>query len=190
MSSVGPAHPHSLGEAAHRLRAKWGALLAFGLLLMLLGLASLIFAFFSTIAMVTLNGVFLFAAGAAEIGVGMHARSWGRFFLWVLGGLLYIAAGVFCILEPIAASQILTLFIGAGLIAAAVVRAYLAFALPSSPRRSMIWLGCAVTFLLGLTVVVNWPLSSLYVLGTLLGVDLLFHGAGWVTFALGLRRDA
>ena len=108
----------------------------------------------------------------------------------MLGGLLYIAAGVFCILEPIAASQILTLFIGAGLIAAAVVRAYLAFALPSSPRRSMIWLGCAVTFLLGLTVVVNWPLSSLYVLGTLLGVDLLFHGAGWVTFALGLRRHA
>ena len=54
--------------------------------------------FISTLAMVTLNGVLFVVAGAAEIGVGMHARSWGRFFLWVAGGLLYILAGIFCIL--------------------------------------------------------------------------------------------
>ena len=187
MSAANASPPHSLGEAAHRLRGKWGAILAFGLLLMLLGLASLIFVFLSTLTMVTLNGVFFIVAGAAEIGVGMHAKSWGRFFLWVIGGVLYIAAGMFCILDPLAASAILTLLIGAGLIAAALVRAYLGFELPASPRRSLIWLGSAVTFLLGLTIVMNWPLSSLYVLGTLLGVDLLFHGAGWVSFAIGLR---
>ena len=181
------ASSHSLGGARHRLRAKWGAILAFGLLLMLLGAASLAFAFFSTLAMVTLNGVLLLVAGAAEIGVGMHARSWGRFFFWVLGGVLYIWAGIFCILNPLAASAILTLLIGAGLIAAGLVRAYLAFQLPSGPQRSFVWLGAAVTFLLGLTIVIHWPLSSAYVLGTLVGVDLLFNGAGWVSFALGLR---
>jgi uncharacterized membrane protein HdeD (DUF308 family) len=180
-------YPHSLGEASHRLRAKWGAILAFGLLLILLGALSLAFVMFSTLAMVTLNGVFFVIAGAAEIGMGMHARSWGRFFFWVIGGVIYIAAGVFCILYPLAASAILTLLIGAGLIAAAFVRAYLGFQLPASPRRMVVWLGCAVTFLLGLTIVMSWPLSSAYVLGTLLGVDLLFHGAGWVAFALGLR---
>ncbi len=185
MSAVQP--PHNLGEAIHRLRAKWGALLAFGVLLMLLGAVSLVFAFFSTLAMVTLNGVLLLVAGAAEVGVGMHARSWARFFFWVIGGVLYIAAGVFCILNPLAASAILTLLIGAGLIAAAVVRAYLAFQLPASPQRSLVWLGAAVTFVLGLAIVTHWPASSLYVLGTFLGIDLLFHGAGWASFALGLR---
>ena len=185
MSSVQPSH--NLGEATHRLRAKWGAILAFGVLLILLGVVSMVFAFFSTIAMVTMNGVLLLVAGAAEIGVGMHARNWGRFFFWVLGGLLYIAAGVFCILNPIAASAILTLLIGAGLVAAGVVRAWLAFQLPSSSQRSMVWLGAAVTFLLGLAIVANWPLSSLYVLGTFLGVDLIVHGAGWASFAYGLR---
>ena len=184
--SVDPS-PYSLGGASQRLRVKWGAILAFGLLLMLLGAASLAFAFFSTLAMVTLNGVLLLVAGVAEIGVGMHARSWGRFLFWVLGGVLYIWAGVFCILDPLAASAILTLLIGAGLIAAGAVRAYLGFQLPNSPRRSWVWLGAAVTFLLGLTIVIHWPLSSAYVLGTLLGVDLLFNGAGWVSFAIGLR---
>src|SRR5437763_1174442 len=114
--------PHNLGEAIHRLRAKWGAILAFGLLLVLLGAASLTFAFVSTLAMVTLNGVLFLVAGAAEIAVGMHARSWGRFFFWVLGGMPYIAVGVFCMRNPLAASAILTLMIGAGLIAAGIVR--------------------------------------------------------------------
>lgn len=180
---------HSLGEAMQRLRAKWGAILAFGLLLMGLGAASLAFAFFSTLAMVTLNGVLLLVAGAAEVGVGMHARSWSRFFFWVLGGALYILAGVFCILNPLAASVLLTLLIGAGLIAAGVVRFYLGFQLPSGPKRSGVWLGAAVTFALGLTIVTRWPMSGAYVLGALLGVDLLFNGAGWVAFALGLRAQ-
>ena len=73
--------PHDLGHAIERLRSKWGAIAAFGVLLMALGFASLVFAFASTIAMVTLNGVFFIIAGAAEIGVGMHSQGWGRFFL-------------------------------------------------------------------------------------------------------------
>ena len=77
--------------------------------------------------------------------------------------------------------------IGAGLIAAAVVRVWLALSLPPGPRRSLVWLGCAITFGLGLIIVMNWPMSSAYVLGTLLGVDLLFRGAGWVSFAVSLR---
>jgi uncharacterized membrane protein HdeD (DUF308 family) len=41
--------------------------------------------------------------------------------------------------------------------------------------------------LLGLIIIGHWPKDSVEVLGTLLGVDLLFHGAGWVSFGLGLR---
>jgi uncharacterized membrane protein HdeD (DUF308 family) len=188
MSNASNSLPaHSLGAAAEKLRGKWAAIVAFGVLLMVLGFASLIFAFASTLAMVTLNGVFFLIAGVAEIGIGMHSKSWGRFFLWVVGGILYIIAGLACILTPFAAATILTLIVGAGLIAAAVVRAYLAFELPAGKPRAPIFLAAAVTLLLGLIIVMNWPLSSLYVLGTLLGVDLLFHGAGWASFGLGLR---
>ena len=136
----------------------------------------------------TLNGVFFIVAGAAEIGIGMHAQGWGRFFLWVLGGLLYVATGVICILNPVFASTVLTLVLGAGLIAAGVVRAYLGFQLPSGQPRGLVFLAAAVTFLLGLIIVIHWPLSSTYVLGTLLGVDLLFHGVGLGDFRDGVAR--
>jgi uncharacterized membrane protein HdeD (DUF308 family) len=189
MSNMTPAAPevHSLGGAIHRLQAKWGAIVAFGVLLIVLGVAATMFALEATIATVTINGVVFLIAGVAEIGIGMHAQGWGRFFLWVLGGILYLFVGLICIFNPIFASAALTLMLGAGLIAAGVVRAYLAFQLPPDHPRAMVLLAAGVTFLLGLIIVLHWPANSLWVLGTLLGVDLLFNGAGWVSFGLGLR---
>lgn len=178
---------HSFGAAIERLRRKWGSIVAFGVLLIVLGAAALVFTFESTIATVTLNGLFFIVAGAAEIGIGMHAQGWGRSFLWVVGGVLYIASGVICILNPIFASGVLTLVLGAGLIAAGLVRTYLAFQLPAGQPQGVVILAAALTFLLGLIIVIHWPLSSIYALGTLLGVDLLFHGAGWVSVGVGLR---
>jgi len=179
--------PHSLGEAIEHLRSRWGAIVAFGALLILLGAAALVFSFAATVAAVTLNGVFFLVAGAAEIGIGMHAQGWRRFFLWVIGGVLYLAVGVICIINPVFTSLALTLALGAALIAAAAVRAYLALQLPADHPRGMILVAAAATALLGLIIVIRWPSDSVYVLGVLLGVDLLFHGAGWVTFGMGLR---
>jgi uncharacterized membrane protein HdeD (DUF308 family) len=181
------ASAHSLGEAIERLRGKWAAITAFGVLLVVLGFAALFFSLIATIATVTLNGVLFLIAGGAEIGIGMHSRGWGRFFLWVLGGLLYIAAGVLCIANPLLASVVLTLILGAGLIAAGLVRAYLATQLPEDQPRGLVFLAAFVTILLGLIIVTHWPLDSIFVLGTLLGVDLLFHGVGWVSFGMGLH---
>jgi uncharacterized membrane protein HdeD (DUF308 family) len=179
--------PHSLGRAIEGLREKWGAIVAFGALLILLGAAALIFTLASTVATVTVNGVFFLVAGAAQLGIGAHARRWGQFLLWMAGGVLYLVAGLFCIINPLFASLALTLALGAGLIAAGVVRAYVALQLPAEQPRGMIFLASAVTLLLGLIIVAHWPWDSVYVLGTLLGLDLLFHGAGWAAFGMGLR---
>ena len=67
------------------------------------------------------------------------------------------------------------------------MRVYLAFQLPAGQPRALVFLAAAVTILLGLIIVSHWPLDSVYVLGTLLGVDLLFHGVGWVSFGVGLQ---
>ena len=186
-ASNGDPATHSLGEAIEALRGKWGAVVAFGLLLILLGAAALAFTLAATVATVVVNGVFFLVAGAAEIGIGAHSQRWSQYFLWMIGGVLYLVAGLFCIINPDLGRLWLTLALGGGLIAAAVVRAYLALQLPASQRRGVVLLAAAITFLLGLIIVLHWPWDSVYVLGTLLGVDLLFHGAGWVTFGMGLR---
>jgi len=169
------------------LRDKAGTIIAFGALLMALGAAALVFSFTASIAAITTNGVFFILAGSAEIALGMRARSWGKFAFWIIGGLLYIAAGALCILIPMLALKILTLLCGAGLVAAGMVRFILVVGAPLGQSRFPALLSAAVTALLGAVILASWPLSSLYVLGTLLGIDLLFHGGGWVAFGMGLR---
>jgi uncharacterized membrane protein HdeD (DUF308 family) len=191
MSNAPEARPsHSLGEEIERLRGKWAAIAAFGVVLVILGAAAIAFSLIATIVTVTLNGVLFLIGGGAEIGMGMHSRDWSGFFLWVIGGLLYVAAGVLCIVNPILASAGLTLLLGAALIAAGAARTYHASRLPAGQPRALVFLAAAVTILIGLIILSHWPLDSVYVLGTLLGVDLLFHGVGWVSFGMGLYAGA
>ena len=42
--------------------------------------------------------------------------------------------------------------------------------------------------LLGAAAVLMWPFSGLWLLGTLLGVDLILHGAGWIGLSMAARR--
>lgn len=170
-----------------RLKGKWASIAAFGALLVILGLAALIFTQTATTVTVTLNGVFFLIAGVAEIVIGTQSRQWGRFFLWLVGGVLYLAVGVLCIANPTLALPTLTRSLGACLIAAGVVRVYLATRLPAVRPRLVVFLASAATILLGLIIVSRWPSDSIYVLGMLLGVDLLLHGASWVSFGVGLQ---
>ena len=45
-----------------------------------------------------------------------------------------------------------------------------------------------ITLLLGLLVLAHWPVSSLYILGVFLGIDLIMAGAAWIGLGFGLRR--
>jgi uncharacterized membrane protein HdeD (DUF308 family) len=46
-----------------------------------------------------------------------------------------------------------------------------------------------ITLLLGVLILVRWPVSSLYILGLFLGIDLIMAGAGWIGLGFGLRRN-
>jgi uncharacterized membrane protein HdeD (DUF308 family) len=47
-----------------------------------------------------------------------------------------------------------------------------------------------ITFLIGLVILAHWPVGSLYVLGILLGIDLIAAGAGWIGAGLGVKTAA
>ena len=45
-----------------------------------------------------------------------------------------------------------------------------------------------VTVLAGLIIAIKWPVSSLFVLGIFLGIDLIFQGVTLTMFGLSLKR--
>ncbi len=107
-----------------------------------------------------------------------------------MSGILYVLAGVFAWAEPAQASLIITLLLGAGLLATGVVRGVMAFRLHDSGMRGPLMLSGAVTALLGLIIVSGWPGNSLFVIGLLLGIELVFSGLNWIFFGLRLRSRA
>ncbi len=181
---------NALGGAIHRLSPHWKYFLGLGLLATLLGVAALVMVVTSTVVSVVMLGVFIVLSGALEVVIGARSRSWTRFFLWMLAGLFYMVAGATVIAQPIFAAAIFTLVLGAGLVATGVLRVWLGLELPPGQPSGMVLFSGAITTALGVLIVIGWPGNSLYVLGLMLGVDLIFYGWGWIGFGLFLRRHA
>lgn len=171
-----------------RLHDHWKGVVAFGVATALLGVVALGLTASATLASVLMIGILMIVAGIAELALGFRMRSWRRFLVWELAGALYVVAGLFAVLQPEIASVVITLMLGAGLVATGLLRIAFGFQVGPSPSRSMLFLSGAVTALLGLVIVLGWPHNSALVLGTLLGIDLLFNGIAWTVFGLRARN--
>jgi uncharacterized membrane protein HdeD (DUF308 family) len=85
---------------------------------------------------------------------------------------------------------LLTLLLGVVLIASGIMRIILAFSMQAGMPWIWVLASGVLTLLIGLVILAHWPVSSLYVLGVFLGVDLVIAGAGWIAIGLGLRSVA
>ncbi|HVZ54695.1 MAG TPA: HdeD family acid-resistance protein [Pseudolabrys sp.] len=188
MSSTLDVHfPHSTEAELEPLRAKSGWIVALGVVYTVVGVIALGSVVTATAATVFLVGIMMVIAGAAEIINAFQIKSWGGFLMWLLLGALYVVAGFITFSNPLLAAAVLTLLLGAALVVSGVTRIIIAFSMrEGAPWGWAILSGC-ITLLLGLVVVAHWPVSSLYILGIFLGVDLVMAGVAWIGIGLGLR---
>jgi uncharacterized membrane protein HdeD (DUF308 family) len=181
-------HHLRVGTDVTPLRAKWGWIVALGVVYVVAGFIALASVAMATVASVLVVGVMMIVAGIAELINAFQIKTWGRFLVWALLGVLYIIAGFVTFENPLLAAALLTLFLGASLFASGIVRIFLAF----SMKREMPWIWVAlsgvITLLLGLIILAHWPVNSVYILGMFLGIDLIFAGAGWIGLGFGLHR--
>jgi uncharacterized membrane protein HdeD (DUF308 family) len=191
MSSM-TGSPRSFAAAAglEPLRARSGWIIALGVVYVVAGIIALGSVVFATLVSVFIVGIMMLISGVAEVVNAFQLKSWGRFLIWLLLGALYIVAGFLTFENPALAAAILTLFLGVALIASGIMRGVLAFSMQQTMPWVWVLISAIVTFLLGLVIVVHWPVSSLYTLGIFLGVDLVVAGAGWIGLGVGLKRRA
>ncbi|MCA0424479.1 MAG: HdeD family acid-resistance protein [Proteobacteria bacterium] len=183
-----PGAPHSLGSSIHSLSGKWGWFVALGVLFALTGAYALVAVVPATLVSAIWIGAFLLVAGIGETIAAFQFKEWGRFTLWLLMGLAYIAAGIITFVYPMAAAVSLTLIVGIAMLVAGVVRTWLGFNMKDSAAWGLVVFSGVISILLGVMILAQWPASGLYVLGIFLGVDLLFSGAGWISTGLTIRR--
>ena len=181
---------HNLGAAIHALRGKWSWIVALGVVYVIAGFVALGSVMLATVVSVTLIGFMMLLAGAFEIVSAFQMQSWGRFFLWVVLGALYTFSGLFALIDPLLVAGVLTLILGAALVATGITRIFLAFQMQGGAPWIWVAISGIITALLGAVILIHWPVSGLYVLGMFLGIDLMFAGFSWMRLGLALRRHA
>ena len=181
---------HGAVSELEPLRAKCGWIVALGIIYAVAGFIALGSVAMATVASVFVVGIMMLLAGAAEIVNAFQVKTWGKFLLWLVLGVLYVVAGFAAFENPALAAAVLTLVLGVALVVSGIMRIILAFGMMEGMPWMWIVLSGVITLLLGAVILAHWPVSSLYVLGIFLGVDLIVAGVGWISLGLGLRRRA
>ena len=186
MTNFSPAH--SLGSAITPLRAKWGWIVALGVVYLIAGIIALGSVVAATAASVFVVGIMMIIAGVAEVISAFQVKTWGRFIFWLLLGILYIVAGFVAFENPLLTAVWLTLILGAALVASGIVRIFLGFNMQHGSPWIWVVVSGLITLILGVIILIHWPFSAVYTLGIFLGVDLVFAGASWIGLGFGLKN--
>jgi uncharacterized membrane protein HdeD (DUF308 family) len=174
--------PASLGSKLVPLRRNSGWLLAAGIVLIILGVLGLGASALLSVASAIWFGAMIFVGGIVLLVDAFRHQGWKSRIMHLLIGLLYIAVGALTFANPLVATASLTLLAGCALVATGVLRIFVAFQNRELPHWIWILVSGLLSLLLGVMILVQWPGSSLWVLGTFLAIELIMQG--WATVAL------
>lgn len=172
---------------AAELRKHWGWLLAWGLILEAAGVMGLGYTFAVSAVTTVFIGSLMVAYGLIEFFQAFRHRQWSGFFLYLVGGMLSILAGVIIWWRPLAGMEVLTLFVAGYFL---VLGAFRSIGALSTRHPGWGWgfLSGAASLLLGVLVWNQWPQSSFWVIGLFVSIDMVFAGLNYVMLSILARR--
>lgn len=155
-----------------------------GIVLAVLGFLGILLPNISTLVAETWTALILISAGAAKLGYAFQTREKGGFVWKLLLGALYIATGIMLFVYPLTGVLTLTLLLGSFLLTEGVFNLILAFRL--RPQANWFWVlvDGIVTLLIGAFIWFQWPFNAPWLLGTFVGVSILFSGFSRIMLSL------
>ena len=182
--------PNELVHWAERVKKNPGTIVVLGIVTMIAGILSLAMPWASGVGVAMFVGFAMLLGGIARLIAAFHAGSFGSGTLAFLGGGLTFLAGVILIARPATGLAVLTLMLGGFLLVDGIFGAVLAFQV--RPNQGWAWMlfSALMSALLGFLLLKEWPLSGLWAIGTLVGVNLLFTGASLLSVGSAARKLA
>jgi len=165
-----------------QVRKSWGWFLVVGILLIILGVVCVGKAQTATTFSILALGWVLAISGVAWLVCSFYAFSWHGFFLYLLNAIIRGVTGYLLIGHPDAGAAGATMLLAALFIVGGIFRGAGASVI-RFPRWGWTVFSGLVSFVLGVYLLATWPAASTYLIGVVIGVDLIFDGAALVGFA-------
>ncbi len=191
MSSMQPPDFSNLSAALTRsMHEHWGLFLAEGIILSLLGLAAIIVPPLAGIVTTIFLGWLFLIAGIVGIIATMRARQAPGFGWALLSALVALIAGGVLLWNPLQGLITLTYVLTAFFILDGLLLIVLAISHRREFSGKWQWMmvNGVIDLVLAAIVISGMPGSLLWVLGLLVGIDMIFGGATLIAMALDARQ--
>ncbi len=153
---------------------------------LVLGFAMLSFPYLLGASAVWVAGFVFLVVGIMHI-IQTFVRADNR--IWsLLSGLLYLVVGAMLVMLTGPSMAILTLAIGIALLAGGILRLAVAFSLRREAGSVWRFFNALISIVLGGMVVWSWPESSVWLIGTIIAVEMIFSGWALLFLALNPRN--
>ncbi len=176
-----------LAAGIEEIRSSWGWFLALGILLVLLGTVCVIGDVSATFATVLVVGWMLVFSGIFGLVYAFRTHNSQGFLLSLLSALFRGVAGYLLIRYPLAGAATLTLVLASLLIVSGLFRAIGAGMLKLPSWGWAVFSG-VVSLGLGIMLLAQMPVSSVWFIGFAVGVDLIFDGVSMIVSAVALHK--
>lgn len=167
--------------------SKWTTTIA--VLMIVLGIIAIVFPFFASIASTLVFGWVFILAGVVQIVYAFQSRGAGQ-VVWklILGGL-YLFSGIFVVANPLKGVLAFTIVLGVTIFVQGIIQVSIAFQMRrTAPRWGWMLASGIIGIIFGIVIWSSLPYSAVWLIGTLIGVNLLFDGVWMLTLHSGQRR--
>jgi len=175
----------SLGAIA---KQSIGGSIALSLFMILSGILAIVLPPVAGIAVVLVLAWLLILSGAAHLVFAWYTRTAGALVWELLVGILYLFIGVYTVAHPVAGLASLTLLIAIYLFVEGVLEFVLSFRLRPMPGSNWLLFDGIVTLILAVMIWRSLPSSTEWVIGTLVGISMLFSGVARLSLSMSARR--
>jgi len=164
--------------------------IVWGVLLIICGFLAIGSPAVAAIAVNVIIAWLIVLAGIVHLIVAFHSHGAGNVIWKLLVGLAYIAAGVYLIMQPAIGVATLTLLLAGLFLVEGVLNIVLFFRMRSLGGSGWMLVDGIITLLLGGMIYMQWPASSAWAIGTLVGVSMIISGVSRVMLSLAVRKVA
>ena len=126
-------------------------------------------------------------SGCVHLAFAWHTRSTGGFLWELLLGIVYMFAGGYLLIHPLAGLASLTIALAIYLLLEAILEFVLGFTLRPLPGSGLLLFDGIITLVLAVMIWRTWPSNTAWVIGTLVGVSMLFSGTSRLMISMAAR---
>jgi uncharacterized membrane protein HdeD (DUF308 family) len=164
--------------------------IVWGVLLILFGMLAVGSPFVAAVAVSVVVAWLIILAGVVHLILAFHAHGAGSMIWKLLVGLAYLLFGVYLIMHPLLGVASLTLVLASLFLIEGILDIVLFFRMRPMRGSSWVLIDGVITLLLGVLIYIHWPSSSIWAIGTLVGVSMIISGITRVMLSLVARKAA